>query len=100
MRALKDIYPQYADRVAFIGVDVDPTESAEKISAYASDQGYPWPMAEYDPDILVDYGIRAQASKVMIDGDGVITFRATSSKTPNDKWREVFENVIEQTPSG
>ncbi len=97
MRALKEIYPQYSDQVAFIGVDVDPSESAEKISAYASDQGYPWPMAEYDPDILVDYGIRSQASKVMIGGDGVITFRATSSKTRDDKWHEVFQEVIAQS---
>ena len=91
MRALKEIYPQYSDQVAFIGVDVDPSESAEKISAY------PWPMAEYDPDILVDYGIRSQASKVMIGGDGVITFRATSSKTRDDKWHEVFQEVIAQS---
>ena len=34
MRHLKEVYPEYADRVGVLAVDVDPLESTETILSY------------------------------------------------------------------
>ncbi len=93
MRTLKSVYPDYQDQVGFIAVDVDPSEDAERIDAYAAQQEYPWAMAGYHADILTDYGITAQASKVVIGPDGVITLRRIGGALSAESWREALEAV-------
>ncbi len=36
---MKEIYPEYADEVAFYGVGVDPSESIEELETYSDSQG-------------------------------------------------------------
>lgn len=93
MQTAKSVYPDYQDEVAFIAVDVDPSESADTIISYAERQGYPWEMAVYHGDVQSAFGISRQPSKVFIDGDGVITFRAAGRSHGADQWREALDAV-------
>ena len=94
MRTLKTVYPDYQDDVAFLAVDVDPSEDAELISRYREEQGYPWPMALYDPYIVGEYKITTQASKIVIDSDGVIVFRRGFGTLKEDQWRDALDLVL------
>lgn len=93
MQTAKSIYPDYQDEVAFIAVDVDPSESADTIISYAEQQGYPWEMAVHHGDVQSAFGVSRQPSKVFIDGDGVITFRAAGRSNNADQWREALDAV-------
>ncbi len=93
MRTLKSIYPDYEGRVTILGVEQDPTESASKIREYAEKNGYPWEMATFDADIVLEYRILQQASKVAINANGVITYRGGKGNLSSSKWREVLDEV-------
>ena len=93
MRTVKDVYPDFQDDVAFIAVDVDPSESAETIDGYAAQQGYPWEMATFHGDVQTDFGVSRQPSKIIIDGDGIITLRGTPGSSSANTWREALEAV-------
>ena len=93
MQTAKNVYADYQDEVAFIAVDVDPSESEETIISYAERQGYPWEMAVHHGDVMSTFGIRSQPSKVFIDGDGVITLRQLSRTMGEGNWREALDAV-------
>ena len=93
MQTIKNVYPDFQDDVAFIAVDVDPSESAETIDGYASQQGYPWEMAAFHAEVQSDFGISQQPSKIIIDGNGIITLRGTPGSKSANTWREALEAV-------
>ncbi len=94
MRRLKEIYPDYADQVAFLGVDADPSENADRIRSYKESQGYIWPMAPAERDMLRNYNILTQASKVAVDRNGIIIFRAGYGSESEETWRKTFESLV------
>ena len=89
---MKDIYPEYADRVAFYAVGQDPTESLELMEAYRKQQGYPWPIAKTDPKTLSTLRVLQQSTKIAVDANGLITYRKAHGFNPND-WKTVFEDL-------
>ena len=93
MRSLKDIYKPYAGRVAFLGIDVDPSESADLIRSYATRQGYAWEMAPWEARIVGDYRVTTQATKIVIDEKGTIVFRAGYGVESPETWKQVLEDA-------
>ena len=93
MRTIKDVYPDFQDDVAFIAVDVDPSESVATIDDHAAKEGYPWEMAMFHADVQADFGISQQPSKIIIDGNGIITLRGTPGSSSANTWREALEAV-------
>lgn len=94
---MKEIYPEYADEVAFYGVGVDPSENLEELEAYGASQGYPWPMAKPERAMLRDLKILVQSSKVAVDRDGVIVYRDGYAKGSDETWRSVFEEIASRS---
>lgn len=93
---MKEIYPEYADEVAFYGVGVDPSESIEVLEAYSDAQGYPWPMAIPNQGMLRRFNIQVQSSKVAMDRNGVIVYRDGYAQGSDETWRSVFEELASQ----
>ena len=89
---MKDIYPEYADQVAFYAVGQDPTESLQLMEEYKKQQGYPWPVAETDPKTLVSLKVLQESTKIAFAPNGVITYRQAHGGDP-DIWRKVFEGL-------
>lgn len=51
-------------------------------------------MAEFDVGLSRDYGINSHASAVVIDGNGVITFKkGYPDSLSTRKWREELDKV-------
>ena len=90
---MKDIYPGYADDVAFYAVGTDPSESFARLEEYGEDQGYPWPVAEVDRSVLSDFRVVVQSTKVAFDANGVIVYRDGYGGGDEDTWRGVFEQL-------
>jgi hypothetical protein len=90
LRRLKDVWPEFADQVAFYAIGVDPTESLDRLESYKENQGYPWPMAIPSRRMLSDFRVLQQSTKVAIGGDGIITYRDGYGRGNETRWRQVF----------
>lgn len=93
LRSLKQVYPEYQDRVSFYAIGIDPSESMNILIRYKEEQGYPWPVAVAPPGMLPAYRVITQSTKVAISRDGVITFRAGYGQASRDTWVDVFEDL-------
>ncbi len=71
---------------------VDPTEE-NKVAGFHEQNGFTWTTSPGDPTMLVEYGIRAQASKVALDHNGVIVYKPGSGSTGEARWRQLFEEL-------
>ena len=93
MRSLKEIYPQYADRVDFYAVNVDPTESFRSLEAFGDRNGYPWRIVQPGGGDLARYKVTYQSTKVAFGADGVIVYRAGFGDGDANEWRALFEDL-------
>lgn len=91
MQSLKEVYPDYADRVDFLAVDVDPGESAQHIRSYKMSEGFTWPMAPAHVDMLRSYNITRQATKVSVNSNGIIQSSPRSDSA--ESWREILDSL-------
>ncbi len=93
MRSLKFIYPDYQDRVNFIAVSQDLTEPRETLEEHRKSEGYPWNVYEGNIEILKDYRILSQASKVIVDRSGVIVAREGYGVQSDSFWQGVLSQI-------
>ena len=92
---MKDVYPEFADQVAFYAVGQDPSESLELMERYRKQQGYPWPIAKTDPETLVDLRVLQTSTKIAFDSNGVIAYRAVHGGGNPKIWRQVFQEIVD-----
>ena len=92
------MYPEYEEEVAFLAVGVDPSEE-DRIAGFHEDNGFTWITSPGDPTMLVEYGIRAQASKVALDHNGIIVYKPGAGSTGEARWRQLFEELAAGTAS-
>jgi FKBP-type peptidyl-prolyl cis-trans isomerase 2 len=90
---MKEVYPDYTDRVAFYAVGSDPGESLERLEGYRQEQGHPWPVAVGEGSLLRELDVLVQSTKIAFDSDGVITYRAGYGQGDPEEWRRVFEEL-------
>jgi len=90
---MKELYPEFADRVAFFAVNIDPTESLPDLEKYREEQQYPWPVTEPSAGMLSDFRVLQQSTKVAFDSLGVITYRDGYGDGDVDTWRGVFQGL-------
>ncbi len=94
MQGLKGLYGDYEDQVAVLAIAAGPFDDERSIRRYAERQGYPWDMAESDARLSNEYGINTHASAVVINGNGVITYRKSyPSSISGSEWQEVLDEV-------
>lgn len=94
MRRIKEeIGDSYNDRVAFYIVGTDPSESIDILEADREREGLPWTTAYAEEGMLKSLQIYAQASKVAIDGNGIITHRYGVGKGDFESWSDLFEDI-------
>lgn len=90
---VKNVYPKYADKVAFLAIDLDTNEDAELIQRYKSKKGLEGiDFAEGRESILSDYGITHTTTKYAIGKDGTIIYKGSGVFT-EQQW-EVLLNGL------
>jgi len=93
---MKDVYPEFADSVDFYAIGQSPFESIDQLESYRIKEGYPWPIAEVDPDVLRPLRVLQQSTKIVLNHEGIITYRAGYADGGAGKWREVFTDLVER----
>ena len=88
MRGLGTVYPAFEDQVDLYAVAFN--ESLDTLSAYQSRSSHPGEVATPGGSMISDFNITSQSTKVAIDANGVIIYRAgVGQGDPND-WQGVF----------
>jgi hypothetical protein len=88
-----DVYPEFKDTVEFYAVGADPTESLNDLLI---DQGrylYPGIVSMPVGRMLRDLEVFSQSTKIGIDANGVIVYRAGYGRGGPAEWREVFQKL-------
>ena len=97
---MKDIYPEFADEVAFYAVASDPREKLDKLEAYREREGHPWLVAEPTGTMLKDLKVLVQSTKIAVDSQGVIIYRDGFGQGGEDTWRQVFQALAASGADG
>ena len=61
---------------------------------YRQEQGYPWPVAKTDTRTLRKLGVMQVSTKIAVDDQGVITYRAGHGGGNPQTWRAVFRRAF------
>ena len=93
---MKDVYPEFADRVDFYAIGESSFESIEMLESFRKKEGYPWPVAEIDPGALQTLRVLQRSTKIALDHQGIISYRAGYSSGGASEWRQVFQDLAER----
>ena len=73
--SINSVYKTYKDRVNFISISIDPTDTNEVLTKLANKHGLVYPSVAGNPKIMVDFGVTGQATTIMVNSKGEITFK-------------------------
>ena len=93
LAAVKDIYPQYADKVNFLAIDVDQRESEAQIASYKQRMNLPnIEFAAAQRSILANYNVIYTTTKYFIGKDGTILNKGVGGVDQNT-WHQIFQSM-------
>ena len=95
MRSLKDVYPQFADEVEFYAVNYDLSESLGDVTTFGQNQGWTFPVAQPNREMLTDFNVTYHSTKVAFGKDGVIVYRDGFGKGNIEVWTQVLRDLSE-----
>ncbi len=93
---MKEVHPEYADKVDFYLVGTDRGEGKERLESYRDDQGYPWPIGLTERDTLADLRVLTQSTKIAFDENGIITYRDGYGRGNPETWGKIFSELSSQ----
>ena len=85
---MSTVYPAFEDSVDFYAVAFN--ESLETLSAAQSRSGHPGEVATPGGSMISDFNVTSQSTKVAIDANGVIVYRAGIGQGDPNDWEGVF----------
>ncbi len=93
LRQLKTLDPKVTENIGFYIVGSSPAETIDILEQDRQEKGYPWPVAELTGSGLRDFKVVSQSTKIAIDTQGIITYRAGFNKGGLKEWQSVFESL-------
>ena len=90
---MKTIQPKFAGKVAFVGVDIGYNTDFAGVVAFAEEQNYPWPVGQANINMLTEFGVNVQSTKIAIDAEGIIVYRAGYGEGTSEELTNVFETM-------
>jgi len=89
-----ELYPEYRDDLNFISISIDPTDTKEVISNLVEEEGITYPSTWGHPNIMVDFGVQAQATTVGINRDGYIEFVKSNTALSKEEYQALFDQLV------
>jgi peroxiredoxin len=91
---MSEIYPEYQDRLTLVAISIDPTDDADVIRELAEKEGFTFPSTKGHPDIMMDFGVRSQATTVAVNREGYITDLRSNTALSEEEFRKIFESLL------
>ncbi|WP_121626542.1 TlpA family protein disulfide reductase [Poseidonibacter antarcticus] len=92
--SINSVYKTYKDRVNFVSISIDPTDTNEVLTKLAKTHDLVYPSVAGNPKIMVDFGVTGQATTIMLNSKGEITFKDRGHLT-----LEEYTKIIEDSLS-
>ena len=92
-RRLKDIYPEYADRVNFLALSYSPLLEVDHDQGVWQEEKWPWLTGEPMGTMARDYRVVLSSTKIAFDSRGVIIYRAGFGESDDEEFRRVFAKL-------
>lgn len=92
--SINSVYKTYKDRVNFVSISIDPTDTDEVLTKLANKHGLVYPSVAGNPKIMVDFGVTGQATTIMVNSKGEVTFKDRGHLT-----LEQYTKLIDDTLS-
>lgn len=90
---MKEIYPKFATEVEFIAVDIGYSRDLDELRTFVRMGKYPWKVGLSNREMLLAFGVFVQSTKVAIDSDGIIIYKAGYGEGTDKEWIKVFEKL-------
>ena len=91
MRGLTEVYPQFKDQVDFYAVAFN--ESLSDLQDYQNDSGHAGTVARSAGNMIRDFRVTQQSTKVAIDANGVIIYRAGLGRGNASEWAAILQEL-------
>ena len=93
MRRLTEAYPPFKDQVDFYAVAFN--EPLSDLQAYQNESGHPGTVARAAGDMIRNFGVTQQSTKVAIDANGVIIYRVGLGRGNAAEWTNVLQQLAD-----
>ena len=91
---VKNVYPKYADKVIFLAIDLDTSETAQYIEQYKNTMGMEGiDFAPGNAKVLSDYQITHTTTKYAVGSNGVILYKG-SGVFDEQQWETLFNALV------
>ena len=91
MRSLTEIYPPLKDKVELYAVAFN--EPLSDLQSYQNESGHAGTVARAVGNMVRDFRVTQQSTKVAIDGNGVITYRSGYGRGSAAEWAAVLQEL-------
>lgn len=91
---LSELYPEYEDRLTMVAISIDPTDDLEVMTNLAEEKGFTFPSTVGYPEIMLDFGVEAQATTVGVNREGNIEFMKKGVALNEVEYRELFDSLL------
>ena len=91
MRSLTEVYPPFKDQVELYAVAFD--ESLSVLQEYQNNSGHAGTVARAAGNMIRNFRVTQQSTKVAIDANGVITYRSGYGRGSPDEWAAVLQEL-------
>lgn len=92
--AISEVYPEYKDKLNFVAVSIDPTDDKQVMSKLAQEKGFEFPVAAGNPQLMLDFGVKSQATTVGVNEEGYIEFQKNKTVLSAEEYRNLFEQLL------
>jgi len=92
--SLNTIYTEYNDKVNIVAISIDPTDTQEVLAKVAREKNLLFPIVPGNPRIMIDFGVKEQATTVGVDADGNIRF-IKSGVFSVEEYRSMIESLLQ-----
>ena len=91
MRGLTEVYPPFKDKVDLYAVAFN--ESLSDLQGYQNESGHAGTVARAAGNMIRNFRVTQQSTKVAIDANGVIIYRTGFGRGGASEWTNVFQQL-------
>ena len=93
---MTNIYPAFEDEVDFYVVGFN--ESLSELAEYQRQSGHPGIVSLPVGNMLREFRVTSQSTKVAIDANGIITYRRGYGQGNSSEWPAVLQALADSAP--
>ena len=89
------MYPKYEDEVDLYAVSLDRGSTIEEVLQFGEDMELNFPIVFSGVDMVPNFNVKQQATKVVLDGQGIVVYRGGLGQGNAGEYESVFAELAE-----